>query len=65
MLAYLIDEQPVSCEHPEGDVALVASAPDDQEAWAQVAYEGAQHLETAWIPRRRRGPGASPCAVRT
>ena len=63
MLAYLIDEPHTPGEHE--DVSLVVPAPDDQEAWAQVAYEAAQHLESAWIPGRRRGPGANPCTVRT
>jgi hypothetical protein len=65
MLAYLIDQQATLCEQPTCDVAPVVPAPGDQELWAQVAYEAAQHLDGAWIPGRRRGSCTSPCAVRT
>jgi hypothetical protein len=66
MLAYLTDEQPTMDGRAALDVTLVVPTPDDQGVWAQVAYEAAQQLDgTRWIPGRRRGSGASPCAVRT
>ena len=59
MLAYLSDEQPANCEQAALDVIVVAPMPDDQGAWAQVAYEAAQQLDAErWIPARRRRPGA-------
>jgi hypothetical protein len=59
MLAYLTDEQPTTYETASLDVTLVVPTPDDQEVWAQVAYEAAQQLEAErWIPARRRRPGA-------
>ena len=55
MLAYLIDEQHEFCEQEVRDLAPVVPTPDDQETWAQVAYEAAQELEPErWIPARRR-----------
>ena len=61
MLAYLIDEQAPLYEREAREVALVAPAPDDQEAWAQVAYEAAQQLgPERWIPARRRRPEGCP-----
>jgi hypothetical protein len=59
MLAYLTDEQPTTYQQASLDVTVVAPKPDDQGAWAQVAYEAAQQLEAGfWIPARRRRPGA-------
>jgi hypothetical protein len=64
MLAHLIDKQPTSYEQASLDVTLVVPTPDDQGAWAQVAYEAAQQLEPeCWIPRRRRRPGSCSCEV--
>ena len=59
MLAYLIDEHSLLHDREAGEVALVAPAPDDRGAWAQVAYEAAQHLDgTCWIPACRRRAGS-------
>ena len=64
MLAYLSDEQPTICERAALDVTLVVPTPDDQGAWAQVAYEAAQQLEPErWTPRRLYPPSARRCEV--
>ena len=59
MLAYLIDEQPPAGGQASLDVVAVAPTPDDQDVWAQVAYEAAQQLgPECWIPARRRRVGS-------
>ncbi len=62
MLAYLTEEQPTIHEQASLDPTLGVPAPDDQGAWARVAYEAAHDLASErWTPRRRQRAGARRC----
>jgi hypothetical protein len=65
MLAYLTDEQRVSCEPVALDPTLAAVSSRDQEMLAQAAYEAALELdaERCWIPARRRRATICDCEV--